>query len=326
MRLFRRTAGRGPDCGTFPLVVVDAGARAGLAGFAALRSRIELHAFEPDREAADALAQQAGWRAMRVEPVALAAAAGEVVLHVARHGALSSLLEPDLDAYDALFGHMATHAAWRRGLETVARRRVPATTLDVWAAAHGVSAIHFLKLDTQGSELDVLRGGDGLVARGGVHVVQVEVALQPFYRGQPRFSEVDAWLTGRGFALVDCRFAPEAAGPVRPDAGGVWGEGPRWTASADATYVRTPRAGAQRAHVDVEAVLASALILAQLGYGSTAAAWLSRHARWSAGDVDGFLLAWGRPTAAERRRLHLREWMPPVLLDAWRQRRAAETP
>jgi FkbM family methyltransferase len=323
MRLFRRTAGRAPDGGTFPLVVVDAGARAGLAGFAALRPRIGLHAFEPDRDAADALARQRGWRALRVEPRALAAEPGEVLLHVTRHAALSSALEPDLEAYDAIFGHMAAHPVWRRGLEVIERRRVPATTLDAWADAVGIADVHFLKLDTQGFELEILRGASRLIGRGAVHVVQVEVALQPFYRGQPRFSAVDAWLTARGFTIVDCRFAPDAAGPVRAGGRdrGVWGEPPCWTASADATYVRAPRPGAAAA---ADAVVASALMLAQLGYGSTAAAWLSRHAGWPAADVDAFLLAWGRPTAAERRRRLARDWVPPALVAAWRRRAARE--
>jgi Methyltransferase FkbM domain len=62
-----------------------------------------------------------------------------------------------------------------------------------------VSRIDFIKLDTQGSELEILQGG--VRALAGVRCVEVEVEFNPIYRGQPLFYEVDAFMRGQGFVL-----------------------------------------------------------------------------------------------------------------------------
>ncbi len=51
---------------------------------------------------------------------------------------------------------------------------VTVTTLDALADAHGLDAIDLLKIDTEGAELDVLRGARGLLKAGRVHAVQFE--------------------------------------------------------------------------------------------------------------------------------------------------------
>ena len=68
--------------------------------------------------------------------------------------------------------------------------------------AHGIEAADFLKLDTQGSELDILHGADRIL-RTHVLGVQVEVEFAPMYIGQPLFADVDTFLRGFGFVLFD---------------------------------------------------------------------------------------------------------------------------
>jgi hypothetical protein len=52
--------------------------------------------------------------------------------------------------------------------------RVPATTLDEYAAAAGIDHIHMLKVDAEGHDLAVLRGSSGLLERRAVSVAQFE--------------------------------------------------------------------------------------------------------------------------------------------------------
>src|SRR5262249_49269140 len=55
----------------------------------------------------------------------------------------------------------------------------------------------FLKVDVQGAELLVFRGGERML--NDVLVVQTEVEFVPLYKDQPLFADVDTFLRGRGF-------------------------------------------------------------------------------------------------------------------------------
>ena len=51
---------------------------------------------------------------------------------------------------------------------------VSVTTLDDFCRDQAIARVDFLKIDTEGHELEVLRGATGLLARGGLPVVQFE--------------------------------------------------------------------------------------------------------------------------------------------------------
>ncbi|HEX7215496.1 MAG TPA: FkbM family methyltransferase [Methylomirabilota bacterium] len=110
-------------------------------------------------------------------------------LHVCNESMTSSLYEPNtplLSSFD--------------GLEAVVRvvREVPIETRrldDVPEAAEG----DFLKIDVQGAEIDVLRGGPRLLARA--LVVHTEVEFAPLYREQALFADVDTSLRASGYGL-----------------------------------------------------------------------------------------------------------------------------
>lgn len=59
----------------------------------------------------------------------------------------------------------------------------------------------FIKIDTEGSELEILKGGKELLRK--VSGIEVEVSFNPMYEGQPLFSEIDAFLREQGFQLFD---------------------------------------------------------------------------------------------------------------------------
>lgn len=57
----------------------------------------------------------------------------------------------------------------------------------------------FLKIDTQGYEMAVLRGAGRLIER--IKGVQVELSLIPLYEGQPTYREVIGFLEHSGFSI-----------------------------------------------------------------------------------------------------------------------------
>jgi hypothetical protein len=58
----------------------------------------------------------------------------------------------------------------------------------------------YLKLDTQGSELEILRGAGRTLQRA--RLVESELSLVSLYRGGPLFDDVVSFLRDRGFALI----------------------------------------------------------------------------------------------------------------------------
>lgn len=128
---------------------------------------------------------------VRYVPAALAERAGERTLHVTAESACSSLYPPD----PAMVARYPELAAMR----PVGEQRVSAITLDEWWRADGAGRVDFVKLDTQGSELDILRGAERML--GSVWGLEIEVEFNPLYRGQPLFADVDGFLRAHGFVL-----------------------------------------------------------------------------------------------------------------------------
>lgn len=80
------------------------------------------------------------------------------------------------------------------------------TTLD--SISSSLTAPLFLKLDVQGAELDVLKGGISTLAKA--EAVQLEVPLVQYNEGAPMFQDVVSFMDDHDFALHDI------AGFIRP--------------------------------------------------------------------------------------------------------------
>jgi len=80
--------------------------------------------------------------------------------------------------------------------------KIQADTLDNQLAQADMKDIDFIKLDTQGSELQILEGAIDTVS-GSVLGIEAEVEFLPLYKGQPLFCDVDRFLRGKGFELFD---------------------------------------------------------------------------------------------------------------------------
>jgi len=66
-------------------------------------------------------------------------------------------------------------------------------TLDEALREEGLTDIDFIKLDTQGSELQILQGASSVLTDS-VFGLEIEVAFTELYKGQPLFADVDLFL------------------------------------------------------------------------------------------------------------------------------------
>ena len=150
--------------------------------------------FEPDEEAYQRLMREA-LPGHAYYKAAVGAREETRTLYVTREPACSSLLRPDA----AFFGQFTDCA---QQIEVVEQRKVETVSLNNFLPRVGVAGVDFLELDTQGTELDILKGADQFLATSVVGL-QTEVAFSSIYTGQPLFGDVDEYLRGFGFTLFD---------------------------------------------------------------------------------------------------------------------------
>ena len=145
-------------------LVLDVGANEGQ--FSTLVREVSaaavIHAFEPHPRSFAALQMRAGGLGIHATRLALGDAAGDVAM------------------YDYADEQGSQHASLYRGvIEEVHRRpsavvTAPCDTLDHVAETLGLDNICLLKIDTEGHELAVLKGAQGLLERGAIEVIQFE--------------------------------------------------------------------------------------------------------------------------------------------------------
>jgi FkbM family methyltransferase len=173
-----------------PLVLVDVGAAGGLKEpWRSASSSLHVVGFEPD---ARATLPNIGLRTTWIK-TGLADRQGPVEFYETKKPDASSILRPNDDALGVFGGS--------ERFEVVRQTTIEVDTLDHALAEQGIGRVDFLKLDTQGSELMILRGGEQAVrsALG----VEVEVSVLERYYDQAFFHQVDAFLRERGFLLFD---------------------------------------------------------------------------------------------------------------------------
>jgi len=174
------------------LVVVDIGCRWGFAEkFMAKNKLFQVFGFDPDIEECQRLTQRYSEESVTLVPMALAEFIGARTLFVTQEPACSSLLQPD----PYLTANYSALACARH----VASTEVNTTTLDIWASQNNVSIIDYIKIDTQGTELEIIKGGVEVLKK--VRSIEVEVEFNPIYFEQAVFSDVDDFLRSQGFVL-----------------------------------------------------------------------------------------------------------------------------
>jgi FkbM family methyltransferase len=79
---------------------------------------------------------------------------------------------------------------------------VKVLTLDEFAREQDVKSVHILKSDTQGYELEVFKGAEGLMKENRIGLIYFEYIFSEMYKDLPSFDEVFRFLLEHNFALV----------------------------------------------------------------------------------------------------------------------------
>ena len=182
-------------CPENPIVLIDVGASGGIAKrWQAVSKHLRVIGFEPDQRAFNEL-QSSGQ--IKYLNTALGSNDSMVSFFLTKRQMTSSSYKPNVTFLRQFSDYDRFTVTNEIRLRT--QRLTSALLCD-----NDILDADFIKLDTQGSELDILRGAKDLL-QCNIFGAEVEVEFYPLYQGQPLFTEVDLFMRENGFMLFDLR-------------------------------------------------------------------------------------------------------------------------
>jgi FkbM family methyltransferase len=252
-----------------PLLCVDVGARWGVdSALLLLKEKAKLLCFDPDEEECARLQVHHSLDEVEYVPLALSCDGRDLSLTVTRQPACSSIYPP----VEALY----THYPALIDIEPVRVVSVPSISLDKFLAERGLQRPDLLKLDTQGSELDILQGAVNNLSAA--CMIDIEVEFNPIYGGQALFGEVDLFMRAHGFSLWRLpslvHYAPETFPSLKTPLEAASHPGRRETVDpgngqlfwAQAHYVRSDFLPASPSSISADFAYRAAAIASAYGY------------------------------------------------------------
>ncbi|GAB4271008.1 MAG TPA: hypothetical protein DIU37_04245 [Opitutae bacterium] len=171
-------------------IIIDAGANVGqtVEEFKNIYPSAIIHSFEPGPESFKNLqANTARWDDVFPNQAGLGDKAETKKFFQHEYSEMSSFLEGNEN-----FGS-------GKAINSI---EAPIITLDDYTEEHGINFIDLIKTDTQGYDLQVLKGAKRLFQEKRVRLVFTEVIFVNMYEGHSSFEELYAYLTKHGFKLI----------------------------------------------------------------------------------------------------------------------------
>lgn len=189
------------------IVVIDGGARDAhrdVRWLPLTPDHLEIHGFEPDPPECERLNAELADLGIAggYHPIGLWSETTELPFEVNAASGGHSFIPQNVELTDRWKFENPTEVSMSRDVfrpvETVPMH---VTRLDNWAAAQEIAQIDFCKLNVQGAEIEIMDGAGPLL--GKTLGLLLEVAFVESYVDRPMFSDVDAYVRGKGFIFFD---------------------------------------------------------------------------------------------------------------------------
>jgi FkbM family methyltransferase len=177
------------------LVVVDVGARKGFEKhWDNFIDQVNLIGFEPNKESFKECLEKKSNAQTSYYPYALDRNKGEKDFYITSYLSACGFYKPD-EKMIKKFGSADT-------FNVTEITKVSTIDLDSFCDENNIQNVDFIKLDTEGSELDILKGAEKTL-KSSVIGISVEVEFIKMYIDQPLFSDIDEYLRSHNFELYD---------------------------------------------------------------------------------------------------------------------------
>jgi len=177
------------------VLIADVGSRYGYnAEWGAFEHCMKTLCFEPDIEEC-ALLNSMDDPKTRFIPTALYRVQGQKKFYETKLPDSSGLYRSNMNFFNRLLN--------RDNAETVNERLINVDTLDNTMGRENIDGLNFLKLDTEGAELDILQGANLTLSDPRLFGILSEYRFHPEINGSPTFWELDKFLQSQGFRLFD---------------------------------------------------------------------------------------------------------------------------
>ena len=104
----------------------------------------------------------------------------------------SSLIHPNV-----------TNSGWDSYLGVSDTIIVETDTIQNYCTQNSIERINLLKIDAQGSELNILKGAERMLSGGNIDVIYTEVLFMRFYKDQPLFHDIAVFLEMYNYKLYN---------------------------------------------------------------------------------------------------------------------------
>lgn len=172
-------------------VIFDVGASEGsvVTKYKSMYPQAPIHAFEPQPDSFQKLKDVASaMKDVYCSNIALSNIQGKEIFYKTNAYAASSLLPP-VRSGSFIDDHTGLAERYDVQLET----------LDNYTKSQSIRYIDILKMDVQGNELNILKGGEELLKNGAIGLIYTEIWFTRAYENQPFYEDIALYLRGFGY-------------------------------------------------------------------------------------------------------------------------------
>lgn len=172
------------------LTILDVGANIGQSALAFRKNfpKARIYSFEPILNTFDLLKSNS--RSWNIQCFPIALGAEDQSMHI-----LLTDTNPDAQT------NSLRQSATEKQIGTSAAQEVQVRRLDSWIEENQISAVDILKTDTEGFDLNVLKGAQETLKKGRIHFIVAEVSLNPSDEHHSNFFEIHNYLLPMGYEI-----------------------------------------------------------------------------------------------------------------------------
>ena len=176
-------------------VIFDVGANRGdtTLKYLNLFPKARIHSFEPFPESYEIFINRHKENLnVQLNKYALSSSIGKAILNINKSVDTNSLLESK-----------KIGATSDKSCISIGQIEIETNTIDNYCAQNNIKEIDVLKIDVQGSEIEVLKGALEMLKKGSIKLIYTETYFEQQYVNQPLFHDISQLLYKHNFVLQD---------------------------------------------------------------------------------------------------------------------------